>query len=373
VDWHEYLEQATKGVSDNNEASEIRRELFMHLNCLTEELVEQGMDSESARVEAVKRMAAPDEISGMFKTVYNASRPQKIVDFYASALLWSKGKLLFGSLVKVEIKRALSKWTTGIAFVILLAFCLQGLYSFYTFFPNSMAWRANHQATTFNAYQAFLWIWTGPSDFIVGVFPLLVTMGAGDSLAWDRKTGFMEFIISRTTSRRYIIAKIVSASIVGFLLVMLTQMISIALSLLVFPHATGNTGYVPPFLSGLYASSPFLYILLVALISAVAGMAFAVIAVILSTVVKNVFLVVIGPWLLFVVVSLLCYDYYHHHPHVMLPYSPLVILGPYINERVVSPMYIAAVPLVWIAVWGLGSVVAYAIFIRRVAPKRSYH
>ena len=88
---------------------------------------------------------------------------------------------------------------------------MQGLYAFYR---SHVYWAYGHwtnagvrsQPGHYNAYLAFLNIFNGPTDFIVGILPLLVPVAAGDSLAWDRKSGFVEYVVNRSSLRRYILS-----------------------------------------------------------------------------------------------------------------------------------------------------------------------
>ena len=371
MDWHKYLSQVTRDIDDPDEALEVRQELLSHLTLLAEDLAQDGCDKESARAKALHRMGNLAEVRERLALVHASSPPQRVMALYEEELLWTRG-LSMVSLLRVEWKRVLMRWQTWAAFAVLLGFFFQGLYAFYR---SHVYWAYGHwtnagvlsQPGHYNAYLAFLNIFNGPTDFIVGILPLLVAVAAGDSLAWDRKSGFVEYVVNRSSLRRYILAKIGSASLVSAGLILGAALIS-AMAAAVFCPVSSHpviTGVTPMLLAEFYALHPFLYCLMVAGIAALAGMAWTVVGVLLSTLIKNIYLVVAGPWLLFLATS---FPLLVFAPH----YAPLVLIGPWINTQIgygAGPGYAALVPLTWLLMWIIGGLSAYGVFLRRATRK----
>ncbi len=317
-------------------------------------------------------MGGAAEVQARLGAVHGASRPSRVIAMYEEELLWARGLNMAG-LLRVEWKRAMTRWQTWIAFAILLGFCFQGLYAYYRSYflwdhgPLTNAWALIHPGY-YNAYLAFINIFSGPTDFIVVILPLLVAVAASDSLAWDRKTGFVQYVVNRSTMRRYIVAKIVSASMVGAAMVLGASLIAGIAARVFFPVSPTHPaiiGITPMLMASLYAGHPLLYCFMAAGIAALSGMAWALLGVLLSTLVKNVYLVIAGPWLLFLLSSFPAL--------VFAPnYAPLSLIGPYIDTAVghgVSPGYPAMVPLAWIAIWMICGLLSYVVFTRHATRK----
>lgn len=372
MDWHEYLDQVTREIDDSAQAAEVRAELLGHLTLLADDLAHDGYDMKIARDQAVRRMGDVAEIRARLGAVHSTSHQQRMMALYEDELMWT-GELNMVGLLRVEWKRVLMRWQTWAAFVVLLGFCFQGLYAFYR---SHFYWARGHwtnagvlsQSGHYNAYLAFLNIFNGPTDFIVGVLPLLVAVAASDSLAWDRKTGFVQYVVNRSSLRYYIVAKIGSASMVSAALVLAAAILSGIAAAALFPMSAVHPvimGVTPMLMASLYAAHPVWYCAMVAGIAALAGMAWTVVGVLLSTVIKNVYLVVAGPWLLFLMSSFPLL--------VFAPqYAPLVFLGPWINTEIgygAGPGYAAIVPLTWLALWIGGGLLAYGVFLHRATRK----
>ena len=368
MDWHEYLDQVTRDIGDPAEAAEVRAELLSHLTLLAEDLVQGGCDVQAARAHAVQCMGDVDGIRERLGAVHGVSHPQRVQALYEDELVWTRRLTMVG-LLRVEWKRVLMRWQTWAAFVVLLGFCGQGLVAYYR---SHVIWDQGHWTNalalghpgSYNAYLAFLNIFNGPTDFIVGILPLLVVLAAGDSLAWDRKTGFVQYVVHRSSLQRYILAKIGSASMVSAAVMLVAALLSGVAAGMFFPVSRAHPvipGVTPMLMAPFYAGHPILYCAMVAGIATLAAMAWTLVGVLLSTLIKNVYLVVAGPWLLFLITS---FPLLVFAPH----YAPLVFIGPWINTQIgygAGPSYAAIVPLTWLVVWIGGGVWAYAVFIRR--------
>ena len=374
MDWHEYLEGAVQGITDPELASELRQELEMHLTMLFDDLRRDGLDDAAARAEALRRMGAADEVRQRFAAVHSGSaRMRKFMTLCESEWARRSEPLSLRSLIKVEAKFAMQSWQPWVAFGVILAVCLVGLFPFLSpsvplpsgvSIVQALANFLGHR-TIYDAYWQFLGVFE--QGWLALVLPWCVPWASGNALAWDRDPGFMDYVRTRTSVRRYVLAKICFISLWNFATVLIAQFVALAASLGIFSQGglqNGTTGY----LSSFYAVHPALYAGMVTGITACAGMAFGTVALLVSTRIMHRWLVVTGPFLLFSAVSVLMW----RPSSSFLPYAPVSMLGQYLFETpgngpgYVGPNYAAAVPLIWVAVWLLSAAWAYLAATRTV-------
>lgn len=89
-----------------------------------------------------------------------------------------------------EVFRSLRRWPTALAFLLVVGFMIQGLISY-----SKGGFLTPHRST----YLAYLLAIGGSSGYWVGILPLAACLIGGDSLAWDRKTGFIRFMLTRSS------------------------------------------------------------------------------------------------------------------------------------------------------------------------------
>lgn len=69
-----------------------------------------------------------------------------------------------------------------------------------------------------NAYDAFIWAHNGIISIIA---PLIATLSFADSLALDRSSGYLRFILLRTSRRNYLLSKMFACAVAGGLAITL--------------------------------------------------------------------------------------------------------------------------------------------------------
>lgn len=233
-----------------------------------------------------------------------------------------------------------------VAFLLLVGFIIQGLISyrrggFWFFYQDS-----------YSAYLAFLSaIGSGISAYWVGVLPLVACLVAGDSLAWDRRTGFIRFFLTRSSRRVYIIGKIVSVTILTGVVVLCGLLLSFGIASVWFPlklppwHMVDETAtftnpaappsYIfpfPTFFHNLLFTHPFIYVLLVSGIVTLSAVAWALVSLFFSLWTTNIYLVLGGPWLLYMGTTFVMCILAFIVPYDLVQYTPLVLSGGFINS-----------------------------------------
>jgi hypothetical protein len=229
------------------------------------------------------------------------------------------------------------------SFLILLGFYIQGIETYFD---------PNHP----NSFDAFLYAHgEGAGALLPGIFPLVISLFAGSSLAWDRRTGFETYLFTRTNYRIYLASKLISTAISSFVFVLLTDLIAFLYSC--FRYSTFSytpiTENAPGYVSSLYMNSPFGYVFLIMLNGALAAIAIAFISVVISIFVKNIYIVLALPWLLFLFLQFALYVIKQIH------YAPLDLLGLYMLRKNYS---LLEIPSVWCSVSILLLLVSFLVY-----------
>ena len=89
-----------------------------------------------------------------------------------------------------EVFRSLRRWPTALAFLLVVGFMIQGLIVYS---------KGGFLTPRCSAYLAYLLAIEGAAGYWVGILPLAACLIGGDSLAWDRKTGFIRFMLTRSS------------------------------------------------------------------------------------------------------------------------------------------------------------------------------
>jgi hypothetical protein len=148
-------------------------------------------------------------------------------------------------------------------------------------------------------------------SFLFLMMPLIAVIAYSDSYFLERKTGFLHGIYTRISKRMYLVTKYIAVFIVGgvsFILPLLLNLFIVGIMLPVGPIANLSTGLftVAPgdMLYDLYFASPIGYITLYLFIDFLFAGVFAVIALTVSVFVKNIFVVLLAPFLLNVILGI---------------------------------------------------------------------
>lgn len=264
-------------------------------------------------------------------------------------------RVLLLSIIKTEIQRHLSRRQIIIAFILMIVFLAQG------FGTHHLRHQANVSIDSMNSYLAFLdAAGKGPKALLCGIFPLAIALAAGDSLAWDIRSGFELPILMRTTYKKYILGKVLSASIVSFSFVFITELFAFVVALFMFPYANKIVyvpGISPDYATELFVNHPFFYVLLIICNTALFSIVVTSVSILLSTVVKNIYIVVAVPWLLFFALQFLFYGL------GMNRYAPLDLVGLYMNSG--NHYGTLEIPSMWIILWVMISFVIYITYINK--------
>jgi len=174
-----------------------------------------------------------------------------------------------------------------------------------------------------SGYLAFLAaVGTSPTAYWVGILPLIAVIIASDSMAWDRREGLARFYLVRTTRKNYILGKTLAIFSGTALVFTVGLFITFVICMGLFPahmpawHFIGNVPTItaesvpnqvypyPMWFHKLFFRAPVIYIGFVWLLIILSALTWVSIAILISQWTHNLYIVLAGPWLVFIGLSL---------------------------------------------------------------------
>lgn len=260
---------------------------------------------------------------------------------------------MLGSLIKIELRRLLNRWQLWIAMLLLIACFIQGYIAFRPFGLEIDQYHDNY-FIAFSYAQGM-----GAEAILAGVYPLIISLLAGDSLVRDKRSGFDRYIFTRVSYKQYILAKLISSAIVVALFVYVVEFIMFICAMVAFP-ATETVqaiqGSTPVYAEQIFLSYPYLFILLITNNAVLYGIALVMICNFLATLTKNIYIVLVAPWILLFVMQLVFYNM------ELSDYAPLDLLGLYLSGGLIYQQTTLEIPIIFLTVIAFLFLACYLVF-----------
>lgn len=154
-----------------------------------------------------------------------------------------------------------------------------------------------------NAYDAFIWAHNGIISIIA---PLIATLPFVDSLALDRSSGYLRFILLRTSRRNYLLSKMFACAVAGGLAITLPFVVMYGYTSLSLPRGlpspeqsriVSDARALGPF-GALYREAPDAYIWSLLGLIFIFGMTYATFGLSLSALTENRYIILSTPFLM---------------------------------------------------------------------------
>lgn len=253
-------------------------------------------------------------------------------------------------MIRMELVRTLSRWQPWVALLLWVGLLIQG---YEVFYPEPQMYV---ESGWFNVFVAFTKTHGSDLAFLSPVIPLLAVMVAGDSLAWDLRTGFQHSMLLRMNGKEYILGKMTAVACITFLFVWIGELLGFLYGMIRYPVIFPPyfmDGISPDYAQGLFIDYPLLYLLLIVFNTAMAAVAFALIAVALSTKIKNLYTILAFPWL-----SFIAFEFISQILGTRV--SPLKYIGYYFWA--VFQYEVWEIPLFWVFLSALAFLLTYFLF-----------
>ncbi|MEG0297952.1 MAG: hypothetical protein RR620_14635 [Clostridium sp.] len=209
---------------------------------------------------------------------------------------------------------------------------------------------------SYDVYERFISIMAYPVySFMPMVLPIIACLIAGSSLYQDINSNYINFLLTRVDSKKYIRSKSISIAIVTFVGLILFQLVGF-LCLLVFRKGSTSLIKCEPFelLVGVFDSYPLSCMFIIMGLIALGGASTVMISLMLSIKVKNQYLVIAGPWLMYEAIQCLKSLLMEFFMVVSFEYSPIKMLGFFIYQQ-------KGIILVPIMYWGIILTICYIL------------
>lgn len=155
-----------------------------------------------------------------------------------------------------------------------------------------------------NAYDTWLFAFSGPWGLIA---PLIAVLPFADSLVVDRTQGYLRHVLVRNSHRRYLLAKFLANLLAGGLAIALPMLLLFVFTSLQYPRGLPPLDHARTFVSGplahIYRIAPDLYVLFRVGLGFLFGAIYATLGLAISFLVKNRYLVLATPFLLYTIAN----------------------------------------------------------------------
>lgn len=206
------------------------------------------------------------------------------------------------NIFKIEIKRSIC--TKYFIFLLFLAIIIHVYSNFvwdsgFIFFDYS-APDINREAAKMIINQSInrYMFWYHSMDVYTVIMPMLATLPFGASLMSDKKTGYYNFIVTRVSKARYLMAKITANAFAGGIVLILP---SIFYYLIIAMTTSGSTSHLTDhpigFMSSIFMNAPQKYILYYTIFEFIFGVVYATFAMAVSCLVSNKIVISLIPFL----------------------------------------------------------------------------
>lgn len=207
---------------------------------------------------------------------------------------------------KMEINRILRRPIFWVLVLVGVAFAIA---------PIKEGWLAiapDYMLMELSPYVHWIYLYPTASENIYKlIFPLLAAIAYADSYAEDFNTGFIKNILTKVKKKKYLRIRYIVNFCLGGFIVILPLMLNFLCTMAVYPLIEPNFYYgsnlviESSFLPDLYYQHPFLYILLRIFILFFVGGMFASLGLAVSVFIKNRYVIVIFPFLIFMVLDII--------------------------------------------------------------------
>lgn len=140
--------------------------------------------------------------------------------------------------------------------------------------------------------------WEIGTEFFSFIFPLFVVLPLCWNMFYERKDNFMLYVLPRVSEKKYLTAKWIVYAVSAFLILFLPYMVSAIVAVYVNPPLSDvdTAPFEHVFVNG-FTNTPLLYAFLLSCWKGVIGILIMSLGFVIAMYVKNIFLVLTGPFI----------------------------------------------------------------------------
>lgn len=270
---------------------------------------------------------------------------------------------MFKSFFKMELKKILFKKQLWIGFIFFMAVFIHISYINKADIPTHDQYPKILILESSNFFISYIdALGSGVNSYMPLIFPLIIMIIFGDSLFLDYNTSFFQFSLTRIDYKKYIKYKIISISLLSFIMAFLFNVCGFLYSVFTSPyHLPSDISFAPTSCTSLYLTHPYIYVFIVFIIGSLISMAISVSGIITANIFKNIFAVVTVPWFLLLLIGLLLMNT-TNGSHFLYKNSPVQMIFAFLFDTNHSFLYVC---LYWTMFWIIGALSAYRLSLRR--------
>ncbi len=275
---------------------------------------------------------------------------------------------MINKFLKIEFRRTVFRWNTLLGFILFIGAFIHISLMNKMDIPTHAKYPIILALEEGNLFISYIKAFAGSvNSYMPLIFPLIIALIIGDSLFIDYKTGFLQFYLSRVDYIKYIKSKILSVSLVSFISTFVFQIVAFLYSVFSSPYhlptKVAVENYMAPKLAtDFYLKNPFLYIIAIMTIMSLVAMVIATWGIMASIVLKNIFSVIILPWIIYLVFSQLLMFIAPETNYILYYISPINMIGPFIFDGSISFIQVF---LYWLILWITSYFISYRLFIKK--------
>lgn len=212
----------------------------------------------------------------------------------------------------VELKKGFSRQSFKVAILIGTIFCILNITKYISISISDNYLQGYIKGYLETTYDNFILFNLTPlSNILILIFPLLSCISYSDSYLEDVQSGVIKFIYTRQSKVKYLISKFLSNFIVAGVSIAVPLMINFIIIILLYPSIPPHPvlGKVTIMDGGLfpdlYYSKPIVYIFMWIVIYFLYAGAFASIGLSLGVIIKNKYITIILPFIVYMVVEII--------------------------------------------------------------------
>ncbi len=237
-------------------------------------------------------------------------------------------------MLRIELKKVFNNRLLWISIIIGAISGFMGLFSYYSDISYSII---NHNFARISAYEAWLFCLSLGSGSIYRLLVPLLLIPYMDSYFNERKTGYSNMILTRTSHRKYFFSKLLAGILSANFIIVSILSLWLIVCFILFPGNIPNTetNFIPgDFMRGLYQVYPYIYIAYIYIINILFSIIFYMIGFSISSFAKKKYTVLILPFIIYLVLILVSQIFRINELY------PINMIAPYEINNLTKPVLI---------------------------------
>ncbi len=206
---------------------------------------------------------------------------------------------------KHELKRA---FFNKFFFLSIIVGSISGLFGLVSYYSDISFFKQTGNCNAISSYEAWIYCLSlGAGTIFRLIIPLLIAIPFTDTYLKDVKGGYIRYILTRCSFKKYFICKVTVNALVGGAVIVIPYFIWIIITGILFSMELPNTdlNYLPDGPLGfVYAEKPWIYIGFLSILGFLFGIIYSSLGLAISVITQNRFAVICFPFIFFLFLTI---------------------------------------------------------------------